>query len=95
MDPNRRRFDHFAIELSLALGVRVPRHPLWLAVAENLTSARALALFCGKPLDELLRSLGLAPMAERERARLQREVLRFDPARRTPEEVFSALFAGA
>lgn len=91
----RRRFDHIALELSLALGVRVPRHSLWIALSGRLGSGEALAGFCDALLDEWLRAERLHPIPARQRARLQRELRRFDPARRTPEEIVGALFAGA
>jgi len=91
----RRRFDHFAIELSLALGARVPRQALWSALAGRLAGARELARFCDAPLDDWLRSQRLGPLSARRRAQIQREVARFDPARRTPDEVIGALFASA
>ena len=88
----RRRFEHLATELSVALGVLVPRHALWLASAPHLESARDVAAFCDAPLDEFLAPLQLAVLPHRERARLRREVARFDPTRRTPDEILSALF---
>ncbi|HEU4427577.1 MAG TPA: hypothetical protein VFT98_02390 [Myxococcota bacterium] len=91
----RRRFDHFAVELSLALGVRVPRHSLWIAVAGRLGCASELARFCDAPLDDWLRSQRLGPLLAQCRGRILREVQRFDPARRTPEEIIGALFASA
>ena len=90
--PQRRRFDHFAIELSLAIGERVPRHALWEASARHLDSAAALAAFCRAGLGEFLASAGVAPLEGRARARLLHEIAHFDPARRTPEEVLGALF---
>jgi hypothetical protein len=90
--PQRRRFDHFVIELSLALGERVPRHALWLACARHLDSASALSAFCRAGLGEFLASVGANALDGRAGARLLHEIARFDPARRTPEEVFGALF---
>jgi hypothetical protein len=90
----RRRFDHLVAELSVALGIAVPRHALWLAAARHLESAARSAAFCGAPLDAFLADEHLPPLRARERARLAREIARFDPSRRTPEEVFGALFVG-
>jgi hypothetical protein len=90
----RRRFDHFAAELSVAVGVRVPRHALWLAAAGHLESAGELTRFCEQALAPLLREWRIAAPAPREAARLRRELARFDPARRSPEEIIGALFAG-
>jgi hypothetical protein len=89
----RRRFDHLAAELSLALGMRVPRHPLWIAAARELASGAAAAAFCGAPLDAFLACERLGPIDPAARTRLARAVARFDPTRRTPEEVFAALGA--
>ncbi len=90
----RRRFDHLATELSVALGVVVPRHALWVAAARHLASAEGAAAFCDAPLDAFLASEHLPEPARSERAQLRREVARFDPARRTPEEILGALFEG-
>ncbi len=89
----RRRFDHLATELSVAIGVAVPRHALWLAAAPHLESGERTAEFCGAPLDGFLARERLAPPSPRERARLSRSVARFDPSRRTPEEIVAGLFA--
>jgi hypothetical protein len=88
----RRRFDHLASELSVALGVRVPRHALWIASAGHLEAAAGACDFCRAPLDAFLRDACLPPLGERARGRLRRAVARFDPARRTPEEVLASLF---
>jgi hypothetical protein len=89
----RRRFDHLAAELSVALGMRVPRHALWLAAALHLGSARTAAAFCDAPLDAFLADEQLHPLRTRERARLRRAVARFDAAQRAPEEILAALFS--
>jgi hypothetical protein len=89
----RRRFDHLATELSVAVGVRVPRHALWLAAAGHLGSGASVAAFCAAPLDVFLADAQLPRPADRERARLRRSVERFDPQRRSPDEVVSGLFA--
>jgi hypothetical protein len=90
----RRRFDHFATELSVALELRVPRHALWIACARQLASGDALARFCGAGLGEFLAAQGLPALACVKGSALARAVARFDPARRSPEEVFGALFLG-
>jgi hypothetical protein len=89
----RRRFDHFAVELSLAIGERVPRGALWEACVRHLDSAAALGTFCRAGLGEFLASVDAAPLEGRASARLLHEVARFDPARRTPEEVLGSMFA--
>jgi hypothetical protein len=91
----RRRFDHLATELSVALGTLVPRHALWLAAAFHLASARSAAAFCDAPLDAFLAGAQLRRLHTRERARLRRVVARFDAAQRTPEEILGALFSRA
>ena len=90
----RRRFDHLATELSVTVGQRVPRHALWIAAEAHLGSGAELARFCDEALAPLLREWRIAAPASRESARLRRELARFDPARRSPEEIVSALFAG-
>ena len=88
----RRRFDQLATELSVVLGVAVPRHALWLATAPHLSSAEGAAAFCGAPLDAFLACERLAPPPAAARLRLRHAIARFEPARRTPEEIFLALF---
>jgi hypothetical protein len=90
----RRRFDQLATELSVALGVAVPRHALWLATAGQLESAKDAAAFCDEPLDAYLAAARLPALRGQARLRLRRAVARFDPARPTPEEIIGALFGG-
>ena len=91
----RRRFDHLAIELSLAVDRAVPRFALWTALheggadPEQLSRDAALA-FCDAPLDRFLAGLGLALPAPARR-RLRRRVARFDPRHPAPEEIFARL----
>ncbi len=92
--PSRRRFDHLAAELSVAIGIAVPRHALWLAAAPHLANAEGAAAFCDAPLAAFLAAERLPEPAPRERAALRRAVARFDPARRTPEEILGELFDG-
>ena len=87
----RTRFDHLVAELSIAVGVLVPRYPLWLRLhelgqdPENL-SVEAATAFCGAPARRFLAEQGYA-LGWRARRRLVRSVARFDPARPTPEEL--------
>jgi hypothetical protein len=92
---SRRRFEHLMIEISLAVGVRINRYALWLALHEQgmdpETLSREDALrFCDEPLWIFLAERGLE-LAAKPRRRLLREVARFDPSQPTPEELFSAL----
>jgi hypothetical protein len=86
----RRRFDHLVLEISLAVGQRIPRYPLWLRLhelgwnPERLSRQAALA-FCGAPLTRFLADHGLA-LGPRARRRLQRNLRRYDPAIPTPYE---------
>ncbi len=89
----RRRFDHFATELSVTVGERVPRHALWLAAEAHLGSGLELARFCNEALAPLLREWRIAAPPQRAAARLAREIAGFNPARRSPEEIVGALFA--
>ncbi len=86
----RRRFDHLVIELSLALGLSVPRYRLWLRLheegfdPERLVLSQVLA-FCADPLELFLEELGLELRPRRLR-RLRRAVERFDPEVLSPYE---------
>jgi hypothetical protein len=86
----RRRFDHLVIEISLAVGERIPRYPLWLRLhelgwnPERLSRQAALA-FCGAPLTRFLADHSLS-LPRRARRRLERNLRRYDPAVPTPYE---------
>ena len=86
----RRRFDHFVVELSLAVGSRIPRYPLWLRVRESgldpeeLSRDDALA-FCREHLRLFLAQQGLV-LRQRQARRLARTIARYDPSIPTPEE---------
>ena len=89
----RRRFTHLHTELSVAVGARVPRYALWLALEEHGGSAQGLTReavlsFRHGPLARFLAEHGLTldPRAGR---RLTRALERFDPGRATPEEVLA------
>jgi hypothetical protein len=90
---SRRRFEHLRIEISVAVGIPVPRYPLWLRLKESgmdpeaLTRSAALA-FCRGPLADFLAAQGLQ-LAPRRRRRLLRSVARFDADHLAPEERFS------
>lgn len=86
----RTRFDHLAVELSVAVGVAIPRYPLWLHLHEAGADPEALSrpsaiAFCEGSLVHFLveRGLWLSP---RERRRLTKRVARFDPAHPSPAE---------
>ncbi len=86
----RRRFDHLVLEISVAVGRRIPRYPLWLRLHElgwnpERLSCQATIAFCGAPLTRFLadHSLALPPRARR---RLERNLRRYDPAMPTPYE---------
>ena len=91
----RRRFDHLFAELSVAVGQRLPRYDLWLALHESgvdpetLTRRELLGL-CEGVLPAFLAARGIALSPRRGRA-LRRELHRYDPARPTPYERFAAL----
>ena len=86
----RRRFDHLALEISVAVGQRIPRYPLWLRLhefgwnPERLSRQCAIA-FCGAPLTRFLADHGLA-VRPRARRRLERNLRRYDPDIPTPYE---------
>ena len=78
------------IEVSLAVGARIPRYELWLRFhelgvdPEGFTSKMAAA-FCDGPLHGFLAEHGFR-LGRRERRKLLRSVERYDPALPTPEE---------
>lgn len=76
----------------MAVGVAIPRYPLWLRLHELGSNPEALSReeavdFCSGPLIHFLVDLGywLSPRARR---RLVRAIDRFDPKLRPPEERF-------
>lgn len=91
----RRRFDNLHIELSVALGVAVPRFELWMELhecrmdPERLTREESMA-FCDGPLESYLHKSGLS-LRPRALRRLCRKVRKYDPAVLTPYERFAAL----
>jgi hypothetical protein len=91
----RRRFDNLHIELSVALGVAVPRFELWIELhkydidPERLTQEETMA-FCDGPLESYLHRCGLS-LRPRALRRLCRKVRKYDPAIPTPYERFAAL----
>jgi len=92
----RRRFEHLYVELSLAVGRRVPRYRLWTALGEAGASPEhltrdAVLRFCDEGgLRRFLAACGLHLPAPRLR-RLRRAVARYDPRRPSPEEVLARL----
>lgn len=94
--PRRRRgFDHLVGEISVAVGRRVPRYPLWLRLRahgfdpEQLDRASAIA-FCEAPLEGFLWEYGVS-LPARELQRVRRSVRQFDPDHPTPYERMAAL----
>lgn len=91
---SRRLFDHLFAEISVAVGVRVPRYRLWMHLhelgwnPESITTDQALAYLDG-PLRSFLVDcgLGIAPQARR---RMRRAVARFSPLHPTPSERLAA-----
>ena len=91
----RRRFDNLHTELSVALGVAIPRFGLWMELhdcnmePERLTQHEAMA-FCNGPLESYLHRCGLS-LRPRALRRLCRKVRKYDPSIATPYERFAAL----
>jgi hypothetical protein len=89
----RERFDHLHVEASVAVGVRLSRFDLWLAVheeghdPEDLTAEAAIA-FCGEPLLRFLAERGQR-LPVRLHRRLLKAVRRYDPSHPTPAEVLA------
>jgi len=92
---DRRRFDHLAMELSLALGARVPRYPLWLHLheagrdPETLSREDAIA-YCDADLGAFLAGEGLC-LSRRALRQIRRAVDRFDPDLPDPADRFARL----
>lgn len=87
---SRRRFDHLVVEVSLAVGMRIPRYDLWLRFHELGCDPEALtpqmaAAFCDGPLHGFLAEFGLH-LDRRARRRLMRAIERYDPTIPSPEE---------
>lgn len=87
---SRSRFDHLAAEVSVAVGARIPRYPLWLRLhelgADPETLSREDAIdFCEGALVHFLVDHGywLSPRARR---RLVKIVARFDPQQGSPAD---------
>jgi hypothetical protein len=91
----RRRFDNLHVELSVALGVGLPRFNLWMELhewdidPERLTREQVIA-FCDGPLQCYLRKCGLS-LRRRALRRLCRKLGKYDPTIVTPYERFAAL----
>jgi len=95
----RRSFDHLHAELSVELGIRVPRYALWIAVQEagldpDLLDSHDTTRFFDEYLPAFLDEAGLA-LSTRGRKRLRRRILRFDPHRPTPYETMERMFGDA
>lgn len=95
---DRRRFDHFFEELSVALDRLAPRYALWLHMGEvgldpERLSRRDAVTFCAEHLTDFLADQGLR-LADARRRRLAREVARFDPSRPTPYDHMARLGGG-
>lgn len=91
---SRRTFEHLYNEISVAAGRRVSRYGLWLLVWESggdpdeLTREQ-VRCFVDRQLGTLLREEGVV-LADRDRHRLERTLLAFDPRHPTPEEWMAA-----
>ncbi len=86
----RSRFDHLAIEVSVAVGRAIPRYPLWLQLHENGADPEALSRdaaidFCEGPLQHFLADLGFW-LSLREKRQLLKGVTRFDPEQPSPAD---------
>ena len=92
---NRRRFDHFYVELCCALVFRLHRYPLWIEMCnrdcnpESLSAADLLA-FIDDGLDGCLADQGQA-LTPRARRKLRREMERYNPSHTTPYELMERI----
>jgi hypothetical protein len=91
---SRQLFNHLFIELSVNVGIRLPRYALWLQLhdlgcnPEALRLADALA-FCDGPVDVFLADRGFS-LSRRARKRLLKSLAKFDPFRPLPQDRFDA-----
>lgn len=91
---SRQLFNHLFVELSVSVGVRLPRYALWLEIhhlgwnPEVLRLAEALT-FCESPVDEFLAHRGLS-LTRRARRRLIKALGKFDPIRPLPHDRVSS-----
>ncbi len=86
----RSRFDHLAVEVSVAVGIAIPRYPLWLHLHENGADPEALSRdaaidFCEGPLQHFLADRGFW-LSLREKRQLLKRVTRFDPEQPSPAD---------
>jgi len=91
----RRRFEHLYLELSVAVGARVPRYALWMSLHDSGSDPEQLEredviAFCDGHLDGFLAARGWH-LAPRVRTALCRRLARFDPRHPTPEEFMARL----
>ena len=95
----RKRFDHLVVELSLAVGERIPRYALWLHLHDQGLDPERLARrevesFCLNAARPFLSEHGFT-LSKRASRRLFREIARFDPTRITPEEHMARIGGGS
>lgn len=90
LDPRDRAFEYLYCEICVAIGRRISRYDLWMAVWEaganpSGLSRKQLHAFVDERLSITLReeNARLAPPARR---RLERRLRAFDPRHPTPEE---------
>ncbi len=93
----RRRFDFFYIELCCALGHRISRYSLWLALHEHGFDAErlgrsALMHFFDAHLDVFLATAACV-IEPHTRRKLRRKITRYDPEIATPYEIMERLTA--
>ena len=92
----RRRFDHLATELAVAVRAPIPRYALWMRLhdqgldPEALTRAQALG-FCKASARRFATEQGLR-LGMRAHRRLLREIEVFDPERVAPADRFREEF---
>ncbi len=93
----RLRFEHFHVELSVALEKLVPRYALWLHMCEldfspeKLERSALLRFFDGH-LDDFLAAQRVH-LESRQKARLRKTLMRYDPAQPTPYDFMERVSA--
>ena len=91
---SRLVFNYLFVELSISVGVRLPRYALWLQLhdlgldPEHLRLVDALA-FCDGPAETFLADRGHT-LSRRDHRKLRKSMARFDPIRATSEDLLGS-----
>ena len=88
---SRLIFNHLFVELSVSVGIRIPRYALWLRLHDLGLNPEALRLadvlaFCDGPVDTFLADRGYT-LSRRARRKLRKSLAKFDPIRPITDEI--------